>query len=95
MFGVGIATQPAFTRSKLTIETLEQGAKYIQTKFDFFLYFPNFRLNMESKSPYSVQMRENTDGAKQTTNPDTFHAVVDLYKVKKLTEVSLNSSLVL
>ena len=61
----------------------------------FFLYFPNFRLNMESKSPYSVQMRENTDGAKQTTNPDTFHAVVDLYKVKKLTEVSLNSSLVL
>ena len=50
---------------------------------------------MESKSPYSVQMRENTDGAEQTTNPDTFHAVVDLYKVKKLTEVSLNSSLIL
>ena len=24
-------TQPAFTRSKLTIETLEQGVKYVQS----------------------------------------------------------------
>ena len=26
-----VITQPAFTRSKLTIETLEQGVKYVQS----------------------------------------------------------------
>ena len=29
--GVFIITQPAFTFSKLTIETLEQGVKYVQS----------------------------------------------------------------
>ena len=27
----GVASQPAFTCSKLTIETLEQGVKYVQS----------------------------------------------------------------
>ena len=75
LFGVEIATQPAFSCSKLTIETLEQSVKYVQSKFEFFsVFFLEFRLNMQSKSPYSIQMHENS---------------------KKVTEVSLNASLIL